>query len=114
MKKLLSLLFVFCFSVLLVKAYECTQVRAEHILVHTKAEAVAIEQQISNGASFEELAKKYSLCPSAKRGGDLGYFNRGDMVKPFEDASFSMAIGEVSEPVQTQFGWHIIKVLDKR
>jgi len=55
-----------------------------------------------------------SLCPSGYNGGDLGYFGRGMMVKPFEDAAFSMEIGEVSQPVQTQFGWHLIQLTDKK
>ena len=95
-------------------AYEYTQVRAEHILVKTQEEAQHLEKRIADGKSFEELAKEYSLCPSGKNGGDLGYFGRGQMVPEFEKPSFDMAIGEVSEPIQTQFGWHIIKVLDKK
>lgn len=91
-----------------------TSVRASHILVDTKAEADSIKCQINKGASFEALAKKYSKCPSGENGGDLGYFERGQMVKPFEDAAFSLPVGKVSEPVQTQFGWHLIKVCDKK
>ena len=64
--------------------------------------------------SFEDAAAKYSMCPSGSRGGDLGYFRKGMMVKPFEDASFNGEIGKVSNPIQTQFGWHLIKVIDKK
>ena len=91
-----------------------TSVKASHILVDTKAEALCIKKQIDDGASFESMAKKYSKCPSGQNGGDLGYFNKGDMVKPFEQAAFDLPIGEVSDPVQTQFGWHLIKVYDKK
>jgi len=91
-----------------------SSVKASHILVDTKSEADSIKAKIDSGESFEALAKKYSKCPSGKEGGDLGYFGRGQMVPEFENAAFSIPIGEVSEPVQTQFGWHLIKVYDKR
>ena len=94
---------------------EFTTVRASHILVQTQDEAVKIKKDIEAGTiSFEEAARKYSLCPSKAQGGDLDYFGRGMMVKPFEDAAFDGETGKVSEPVQTQFGWHLIKVVDKR
>jgi len=88
-------------------------VRASHILVKTEAEAKDLIAQIKNEQDFANLAAQHSLCPSGANGGDLGYFPRGMMVKPFEDAAFSLEIGKVSEPVQTQFGWHLIIVTDK-
>lgn len=95
-------------------AQEITTVRASHILVKDRNEAVQIKKDIDNGGSFEEYAQKYSLCPSGQRGGDLGYFRRGQMVKPFEDEAFELPVGEVSDPVPTEFGWHLIKVTDKK
>lgn len=89
-------------------------VKASHILVDTKAQADLIKSKIDNGESFETLAKKYSKCPSGQDGGDLGYFERGQMVKEFEDVAFNLPVGKVSDPVKTQFGWHLIKVYDKR
>lgn len=91
-----------------------TEVRAEHILVKTAAQAQQIKKAIDDGGSFEYYAKSYSLCPSGQRGGDLGYFGKGQMVPEFERAAFATPVGEVSKPVYTQFGWHLIKVLDKR
>ena len=91
-----------------------TQVAAQHILVRNAADAVKIKKEIDNGGSFEYYAKKYSICPSGKNGGYLGYFERGQMVPEFEKKAFSMNVGEVSNPVMTSFGWHIIKVVDKR
>ncbi|HHD16442.1 MAG: peptidylprolyl isomerase [Thermoplasmata archaeon] len=91
-----------------------SQVRASHILVDSEKDAIRIRNRIRAGARFEDLARKHSRCPSGKKGGDLGYFGRGQMVKPFEDAAFSMKKGDVSEPVKTQFGYHIIKVTDIR
>ena len=93
---------------------EYTQVHAKHILVRTAAEAQQIKKSIDNGGSFEYYAQTYSLCPSARNNGDLGYFERGQMVPEFERAAFKLNVGEVSKPVYTQFGWHLIKVVDKR
>ncbi len=90
------------------------QVRASHILVKTRPEAIQIKKDIENGGDFAYYAETYSLCPSGKNGGDLGYFSRGQMVQPFEDVAFDTPIGEVSDPVGTQFGWHLIKVTDKK
>jgi len=90
------------------------EVRARHILVKSEAEAKELIKQLKGGADFFELAKKNSTGPSADSGGDLGYFARGQMVKPFEDAAFALKPGEISAPVQTEFGWHVIKVEDKR
>jgi peptidyl-prolyl cis-trans isomerase C len=87
-------------------------VKASHILVKSESEAKQLMQQIQNGDDFAKLAKLYSQCPSGKSGGDLGYFGKGQMVKPFEDAAFRAKKGEVTGPVKTQFGWHIIKVTD--
>jgi len=90
------------------------EVRARHILLKTEQEAKDVIKQLKNGADFVELAKKSSDGPSAQTGGDLGYFSRGQMVKPFEDAAFALKPGQISDPVQTEFGWHVIKVEDRR
>jgi peptidyl-prolyl cis-trans isomerase C len=102
------------------------QVKASHILLKVeptaddakKAEAgkkiEEIQQKLKTGSDFAELAKEYSEGPSSVRGGDLGYFQRGQMVKPFEDAAFSMQVQEVSGRVETRFGYHLIKVDDKK
>ena len=84
------------------------QVRASHILVPTLAEAVNLQEQITAGADFGILAKQHSTCPSGQNGGDLGMFGRGMMVKPFEEATYNTEIGQVTGPVQTQFGYHLI------
>ena len=94
---------------------EVTQVRAQHILVDTKEQAEALKKQIDgNEMTFEEAAMKFSKCPSKAQGGDLGYFGRGMMVREFEVASFEAPSGSVTNPVETQFGWHLIKVVDKK
>ena len=90
------------------------EVHAEHILVKTEELAKNLLDQISNGANFEDLAKKNSDCPSGQRGGDLGWFGRGMMVPEFEKSAFSLPEGMVSQPIKTQFGWHLIKVLETR
>lgn len=88
--------------------------RAKHILVADEAEADKIKAEIeSNAISFEDAAKKYSTCPSKEQGGDLGDFGRGMMVPEFEDAAFNAEIGKVTNPVKTQFGYHLILVEDK-
>ena len=89
-------------------------VRAKHILVDTEEKAQEIKTKISEGVSFEEAAKEHSSCPSGSQGGDLGFFTRGRMVPEFEEAAFASAIGEISEPVKTQFGYHLIKVEEKK
>ena len=87
-------------------------VRASHILVATEAEATNLKNEIEAGnISFADAAAKYSKCPSgARNGGDLGFFGRNQMVKPFEEAAFSLPLNVVSDPVQTQFGYHLIQV----
>ena len=91
-----------------------TFVKASHILVKTEDEALKLKEEISNGKDFAQAAKEVSLCPSKQNGGDLGYFTKNQMVKEFEDAAFSMKIGEVSNPVKTQFGYHLIYLTDKK
>jgi peptidyl-prolyl cis-trans isomerase C len=91
------------------------EVHARHILVTTEDDAKAIKAQLDAGADFIALAKEKSIEPkAAQSGGDLGYFKAAAMVKPFSDAAFAMKVGEISDPIQTQFGWHIIKVEDRR
>lgn len=91
------------------------EVRARHILVPTEAEAKAILAEIKKGTDFAELAKQKSKDPgAAAEGGDLGYFSKEQMVPEFAEAAYKMDKGQLSEPVKTQFGWHIIKVEDKR
>lgn len=90
-----------------------TEVRASHILVKTEDEAQNLYNEIKNGKSFAEIAQENSLCPSGQNGGDLGFFGKGVMVKPFEDAAFSLEVGELSKPVETQFGWHLIQITEK-
>jgi peptidyl-prolyl cis-trans isomerase C len=102
------------------------QVKASHILVKTDAQSdetekakakkkiASIQQKIKNGEDFAELAKSNSDCPSGAKGGDLGFFGAGSMVKPFEEAAFSMKPGEISDIVETQFGYHLIKVTEQK
>lgn len=102
------------------------QINAAHILIRVQEEdddakdkaalekAEGILKQIKEGADFSELAKENSDCPSGAKGGELGYFSRGQMVPEFEEAAFKLKAGEVSEIVKTNFGYHIIKVLDKK
>jgi peptidyl-prolyl cis-trans isomerase C len=107
------------------KFKEPETVRVRHILIskaasddeklknEKKAKAESIRKQLLEGGDFAELAKKYSDCPSKDKGGDLGIFPRGQMVKPFEDAAFSQKKNEIGPVVETEFGYHIIQVIDK-
>jgi len=88
------------------------QVHALHILVKTEQEASGILFDLKRGADFEEVAKEKSTCSSGKKGGDLGWFGRNMMVKEFEKAAFELPVGELSKPIKTQFGWHVIKVIE--
>jgi peptidyl-prolyl cis-trans isomerase C len=88
------------------------RVHASHILVKTEQEANVALYDVTHGKSFEDVAKKISLCPSGKKGGDLGWFGKGQMVMEFEKAAFSMEKGAISKPIKTQFGWHLIKLND--
>lgn len=91
------------------------QVKASHILVEDEATAKKVKKELDSGKDFAELAKEYSADASnAAKGGDLGYFGKGEMAKEFEEAAFGMKVGEVSAPVKTDFGYHIIKVTDKK
>jgi peptidyl-prolyl cis-trans isomerase C len=89
-----------------------SKVNASHILVRTESEANVILFDLQRGADFAKIAKEKSLCPSGKKGGNLGWFGRGQMVKEFENVAFSLKKGEISKPIKTQFGWHLIKVID--
>ncbi|MBS1259390.1 MAG: Chaperone SurA [Candidatus Scalindua arabica] len=109
-----------------INAFNGEKIKASHVLIDTaklktdaeleqaKKKIEEIKKEIDNGADFAETAKKYSTCPSAEKGGDIGFFQRkGALVEEFAEAAFSMKVGEISEPVKTQFGYHIIKVTDK-
>ena len=87
------------------------KVTAQHILVDQEFEIKDIQKKLSEGKSFEELARDFSQCPSGKDGGNLGEFGRGMMVPSFDKAVFALMPGETSEPVRTQFGFHLIKRL---
>jgi peptidyl-prolyl cis-trans isomerase C len=91
------------------------ELNASHILVKEKAEAEEIIKQLDEGADFAELAREKSTGPSGSNGGSLGYFAKGQMVKPFEDAALALETGSYTkEPVETEFGWHVIRLDDKR
>ncbi len=91
-----------------------TFVKASHLLVKSEEEAIKLREDIIAGKEFAQVAMEVSLCPSGQNGGDLGYFTKGQMVKEFEDAAFSMEVGEVSNPIKTQFGYHLIYLTDKK
>jgi len=90
------------------------EVHARHILVETEDEAKAIKAELDKGADFAKLAKEKSKDPGASDGGDLGFFTKDQMVPEFSTAAFALEPGKISDPVKTQFGWHIIKVEEKR
>ncbi|OGV68971.1 MAG: peptidylprolyl isomerase [Lentisphaerae bacterium RIFOXYA12_FULL_48_11] len=87
---------------------------ARHILVNSKEECEEIKKQIENGASFAEMAKLHSECPSGQEGGDLGEFNPGQMVKEFDQVVFRDEVGKVHGPVKTQFGYHLIEITSRK
>jgi peptidyl-prolyl cis-trans isomerase C len=90
------------------------EVSARHILVKTEEDALDIIERLNRGSDFAELAKEKSTGPSGAQGGDLGYFSKGQMVPEFDKVVFELKKGDISEPVKTQFGWHVIKIEDKR
>ena len=90
------------------------ELRASHILVPTEEEAAAIRAEFEDGTDFAELAAEHGTDGTAEQGGDLGWFDRTVMVPAFADAAFALEVGEVSQPVETQFGWHLINVTDER
>ncbi len=87
------------------------KIQCSHILVEKQSQALGIMERIKKGGKFGKLARELSLCPSAKREGNLGYFGRGQMVKEFENTAFKLQVGKVSDPVKTKFGYHIIERL---
>ena len=113
MKKVLGILIVTLCTCFCVNAKEATTVCANHILVPTEMDAIKLKSQIKNFDDFKYYASIYSSCPSGRHGGSLGCFGRGQMVKPLEDAAFNGNIGEVSDPVKTQFGYHLLWITDK-
>ncbi len=87
--------------------------RARHILVPTQEQCEDLKKQIAGGADFGEVARKHSQCPSGKQGGDLGEFSPGQMVKEFDTVVFSDAVGKTHGPVKTQFGYHLIEIVNR-
>lgn len=90
-----------------------TTAAARHILVDSEEQCDDLKTQIADGANFEDVAREHSQCPSGARGGALGSFGRGQMVREFEDVVFSADIGVVQGPVKTQFGYHLIEVTER-
>jgi len=91
--------------------YDMATAAAIHILVKTEKQALGLKSKLDQGADFAQLAKKFSICPSKKKGGDLGEFQRGKMVKAFDDVVFKKEILKVHGPIKTKFGYHLIKTL---
>lgn len=90
-----------------------TTARARHILVESKKDCLDLLERINKGEDFADVASKHSKCPSGKKGGDLGEFRPGMMVKEFDTVVFSGNVGEVYGPVQTQFGYHLIEIISR-
>ena len=88
------------------------KVHCVHILVKTEKEANKVLERLKKGEKFSKIAKELSLCPSKKRGGDLGTFGRGQMVKEFEKAAFALQKGQISSIIKTKFGYHIIRRIE--
>ncbi|MDB3953079.1 peptidylprolyl isomerase [Alphaproteobacteria bacterium] len=103
------------YKVLVKKNKGVEEVRARHVLLQTESKAKEIIKSINTGQNFSALAKKHSIGRTASRGGDLNYFKRDEMVKPFSDAAFALKVGQVTQkPVKSDFGWHVIKLEDRR
>ncbi len=86
------------------------KIKCSHILVEKQTQALSVLERLESGEKFGKIAKEVSIdTPSAKRDGNLGYFTRGKMVKKFEDVAFALQVGQISEPVKTEYGYHIIK-----
>lgn len=112
-KRIFSIVIAIFFTVINVNANEFKTACANHILVTSEQDAIKLKSQIETFEDFKFYAQRYSQCPSGRNGGDLGCIGKGQMVKPFEDATFNGIIGEVSEPIKTQFGYHLIWVRAK-
>ncbi|MGR3637961.1 peptidylprolyl isomerase, partial [Alterinioella nitratireducens] len=95
-------------------AAPATEYNASHILVETEEEAQSLIEELEGGADFAELAQQNSTGPSGPNGGQLGWFSPGMMVPSFEEAVFELEVGEISAPVETQFGWHVVKLNETR
>ena len=90
------------------------KIKASHILVKDEKTANKIKAELDSGADFAKMAKMHSICPSKEKGGDLGFFGKGQMVAEFEKVAFALPIGVISKPVGTEFGFHLIKVTAKQ
>ena len=86
---------------------------ARHILVDTEEQCIELKQKIEDGADFAEVAKEHSTCPSGQKGGDLGQFGPGQMVKEFDEVVFNGEINQVHGPVKTQFGYHLLEITER-
>jgi peptidyl-prolyl cis-trans isomerase C len=86
---------------------------ARHILVDSEQQCISLKEEIQNGASFTELAKQHSSCPSGAQGGELGEFSQGQMVPEFDEVVFSKALNTVHGPVKTQFGYHLLEIISR-
>ena len=95
------------------KENNMAKAKARHILVKTEEECLKLKNEIVGGRTFAEIARKFSLCPSGKNGGDLGEFFRGQMVKEFDQVVFTQEIGKVHGPVKTQFGFHLLEITQR-
>ena len=119
MKKILAVLAIICSVTLVSHAWmgssfeQPVKACVSHILVPTEKDALELKSQISSYADFQKYARMYSQCPSSRNGGDLGCFGKGQMVKPFEEAAFKGQVGVVSEPVKTQFGYHLLWIIKR-
>lgn len=90
-----------------------TRASARHILVDTQEECETLKAEIESGTDFEEIAKQHSKCPSGKKGGELGEFGPGQMVKEFDEVVFNEAVAIVHGPVKTQFGYHLVEITSR-